>query len=64
MRYTEFRDAIRQALLAHPEGLTWPQLKTSLNLPYERPCPNWVGRLGKEIALTRKGRPGTSFSGK
>ncbi len=58
MRYTESRDAIRQALLAHPEGLTWPQLKASPNLPYERPCPNWVGRLEKEIGLTRKEKAG------
>jgi hypothetical protein len=57
MRYTEFRDKIQRRLQRAPEGMTWAELRDELDLPYSRPCPNWVGRLEKEIGLTRtKGR--------
>ena len=57
MRYTEFKEKIRDELIKHPEGLTWKELKRNLNLPYERPCPNWTKRLEQEIGLIRvKGR--------
>ncbi|MDI3474910.1 MAG: hypothetical protein PWQ79_739 [Thermococcaceae archaeon] len=59
MRYVEFKKKIHDELLKHPEGLTWKELKTILELPYERPCPNWTKRLEQEIGLIRvkgKGR--------
>jgi hypothetical protein len=53
MRYVEFKNLIQKELLIHPAGLTWVQLKASLNLPYDRPCPNWVMHMEKEIGLSR-----------
>lgn len=58
MRYTEFRDLIYNELLRHPAGLTWAELKQHLDLPYETPCPTWVGRLESEIGLSRMQRRG------
>lgn len=58
MRYTEFRDAIRAELMSHPQGRTWKELKTNLDLPYDRPCPNWTRRLEGEIGLQRRPGPG------
>ncbi len=53
MRYVEFRDRIRDALLEHPEGLTWTELKSSLTLPHRSPCPEWIARMEREISLRR-----------
>ncbi len=53
MRYTEFRDAIQEELGRYPNGLTWPQLKDRLGLPYDRPCAQWVARMEEEIGLSR-----------
>jgi hypothetical protein len=57
VRYTEFRDAIRGALRRTRSGLTWVQLRNRLDLPYDRPCPNWTRRLEDEIGLSRKKGP-------
>ena len=53
MKYTEFRDAIHAALSDLPVGMTWRQLRDQLNLPYDRPCPEWTKRLEQEIKLSR-----------
>ncbi len=53
MTYVEFRNRIQQKLSNHSKGSTWNELKISLDLPYERPCPNWIGRLEVEIGLHR-----------
>ena len=53
MRYTEYRDAIRTALRRNGRGMTWPELRAGLRLPYERPCPAWTQRLEEEIGLCR-----------
>lgn len=53
MRYVDFRDSIHRALRKNPNGLTWPQLRDSLNLPYKSPCQEWVKRLEQEIGLSR-----------
>lgn len=58
MRYHDFKNVIQAELTRHSTGLTWAQLKGRLHLPYERPCPEWVGRLEKEIGLSRKGASG------
>lgn len=57
MRYTEFRDSIRQELRRHPRGLTWADLRDQLALPYDRPCPTWVSSLEEEIGLVRAKGP-------
>src|SRR5256885_17181793 len=54
MRYEQFRDVICRALRRSPGGLTWTQLRERLKLPYERPCPSWVGRIEREEGLTRR----------
>jgi|HubBroStandDraft_4_1064222.scaffolds.fasta_scaffold789750_2 hypothetical protein len=53
MRYVEFRDSIRGELARHPAGLTWAELQSRLDLPYDRPCPNWTKCLEREIGLKR-----------
>ncbi|MFG0250657.1 MAG: hypothetical protein ACF8OB_17365 [Phycisphaeraceae bacterium JB051] len=53
MKYTEFRDAIKDALKRSKSGMTWAELRDQLNLPYDRPCPEWTKRLEQEIGLKR-----------
>jgi hypothetical protein len=53
MTYAEFKHSIGSKLRKNSAGLTWNQLKTALDLPYERPCPEWVKQLEKEIGLVR-----------
>ncbi|MFH1675976.1 MAG: hypothetical protein ABIC40_03040 [bacterium] len=53
MRYTEFRDAIRDELRRSPSGRTWPEIRDKLKLPYKSPCQEWVGRLEHDIGLSR-----------
>ena len=60
MKYTEFRDSIHCALAKSP-GMTWKELKDSLNLPYQQPCPEWMGRLEQEIHLERKEKKGNAL---
>jgi len=61
MQYTEFRDAIRRELQQSASGKTWKDLKETLSLPYDRPCPEWVGQLEQEIGLVRKEKKGNAF---
>ena len=58
MRYIDFKDSIHTTLRRHHSGLTWPQLKQKLNLPYARPCPTWLKSLEGEIGLTRSKESG------
>jgi len=60
MRYTEFRNRIQQALSDSP-GMTWSELKHSQDLPYARPCPEWIARLEKDIQLERSERKGNAL---
>ena len=53
MKYSDFRDSIKQELLKNPAGLTWVQLRGRLHLPYRQPCPDWTARLESEIGLSR-----------
>jgi predicted transcriptional regulator len=57
MRYVDFRDSICRELRRNPEGLTWPELRLRLSLPYKSPCSEWVKRMERENGLVRK--PGT-----
>ena len=57
MTYIEFRKLIHNALQIIPNGLTWRELKDTLNLPYKIPCQTWIYQLEDEIQLVRtKGR--------
>ena len=53
MKYIEFRNLIRNSLINNPDGLTWKELKKTLNLPYENPCQTWIYKLEDEINLIR-----------
>ena len=61
MRYVDFRDVIQETLRQNPAGLTWVELKKRLDLPYKRPCPEWVNRLEGEIGLTRTRGSGRAY---
>jgi len=61
MRYEEFRDAVRGHLMLNPQGATWKELRDALDLPYERPCPEWVKRLENDMGLDRKEKRGRAL---
>lgn len=62
MRYVDFRDSIQTELRRNPEGLTWPQLRDRLSLPYQSPCQEWVLRLEQEIGLKRTKRTRRAYT--
>ena len=53
MKYVEFKNRIHNALQANPNGLTWQELKHTLNLPYKIPCQTWIYQLENDIQLVR-----------
>ena len=53
MRYVDFRDAIRDELRRNPKGLTWPQLREGLDLPYHSPCSTWIKQMEQELISLR-----------
>lgn len=61
MRYVEFRDSIKQALINQPQGMTWKELKTTINLPYKQPCPEWIKQLEVDINLVRERCGGRAY---
>jgi hypothetical protein len=61
MRYVDFRDSICQELRRNPRGLTWPELRDRLSLPYRSPCGEWVKRMEDENGLTRSPGPGRAY---
>ncbi len=61
MSYSEFRDVIRKQLVKDGSGLTWKELRDSLKLPYDRPCPEWTKKLEKDIGLERKEKRGNAL---
>ena len=58
MRFDEFKERVLDELSCHPEGVTWPELKTRQRLPYARPCPEWTARLERDCGLSRNRRRG------
>jgi hypothetical protein len=54
MTYPEFKTTLQGHLTAYPSGATWQELRETLKLPYDRPCPEWTKRLEKEIGLVRR----------
>ena len=61
MRYVDFRDSILRELRRRPGGLTWPQLRDGLDLPYKSPCSEWVKRMEREDGLTRAPGEGRAY---
>jgi len=61
VRYVEFKAVVETELRRNAEGLTWVALRDQLQLPYERPCPNWTRRLEREIGLSRTKGSGRAF---
>jgi hypothetical protein len=61
MKYTDFRDAICDELHRSSSGKTWNDLRRTLSLPYDRPCPEWICRLEHEIGLVRKEKKGNAL---
>jgi hypothetical protein len=54
MHYVEFKATILQHLKRKRQGATWIELRETLALPYDRPCPEWTRRLEEEIGLVRR----------
>ena len=61
MKYTEFRDSIRKELIRSQSGRTWKEIKKELDLPYDRPCPEWIAQMELEIGLERKEKKGNAL---
>ncbi len=61
MKYSEFRDAVRDFLFLNADGATWKELQDALDLPWDRPCPEWVKRLETDIGLRRKEKRGRAL---
>jgi hypothetical protein len=61
MRYAEFKAAIQRRLQLNRNGATWLELRDTLALPYDRPCPEWTRRLEREIGLIRRKSSGRSL---
>ena len=61
MTYAEFKHSIGSKLRKSSAGMTWSELKKVLDLPYERPCPEWVKQLEKEIGLIRRKSAGRAL---
>ena len=61
MKYAEFKMQIQNALVENPDGLSWLELKGSLNIPYKIPCQTWIYQLEDEINLFRSKGKGRAF---
>ena len=61
MTYLEFKTTLQRHLELHAGGATWSELRETLKLPYDRPCPEWTRRLEKEIGLVRRKGSGRSL---
>jgi hypothetical protein len=61
MRYVDFRDSICRELRRNRKGLTWPELRDRLRLPYQSPCSEWVKRMEDEDGLRRTPGSGRAY---
>jgi hypothetical protein len=61
VRYIDFRDSICRELRRHRKGLTWPELRERLDLPYKSPCSEWVARMEREDGLVRTPGSGRAY---
>jgi len=62
MTYQQFRDLMQTKLRERRLGMTWRELRDDLELPYDRPCPEWTRRLESDIGLVRKRGSGNAFT--
>jgi hypothetical protein len=53
MKYTEFRDVVMAEL--RRRSMTWAELRDRLDLPYSRPCPEWVRKMEESGLVREKG---------
>ena len=51
--YESFMRKIELLLKAEPNGLTWSEIKKTLNLPQKVPNNKWVRQMEADIGLTR-----------
>ncbi len=61
MAYAAYRDAIKGELKRSPEGKTWRELKSALQLPQARACPEWTAWLERDIGLVRREKRGNAL---
>ena len=61
MKYATFKSAINVKLKKQPDGLTWEALRESLDLPYTKPCPEWIKQLERDIGLVRTKGSGRAY---
>jgi len=61
MKYVEFKARIQNALQDNPNGLTWIDLKYTLNFPYKILCQTWIYQLEDEIHLVCSKGKGRAF---
>lgn len=61
MKYAEFKMQIQNALVENPDGLSWLELKGSLNIPYKIPCQTWIYKFEQEINFVRSNGRGSAF---
>ena len=61
MTYVEFKKLIHNALQTNPNGLTWRELKDTLNLSHKIPCQTWIYRLQDKIQLVRTKDRGKAY---
>lgn len=52
--YNEFSNMIYKVLKKHPEGLTWSEIKRTLDLPQKVPNNKWVKWMERDIGLIRE----------
>ena len=52
--YEDFRDEIKKVLESSPQGLSWTQIKKTLQLSQRAPYHKWVKRMEKDIGLVRE----------
>jgi hypothetical protein len=57
MRYEQFSSLIVDELKKKPEGMSWRELKTQLDLPYKTPCYTWIYKMEAEMGLSRRKGP-------
>jgi hypothetical protein len=60
MLYEQFKDLVERFLRKFGAS-TWEELRTKLELPHERPSPQWIQRLEREIGLKRKRLKGNAL---
>ena len=56
--YEEFKEKIKDLLIANPKGLTWGEIKKRANFPQKVPNNAWVRWMERDIGLIREKESG------